>query len=64
MHAFEEIHPARTKKTNTRFSNKAQKDRSKVDSRGGGGGGGWQRGLDPRFYDCTRKEIRPSETKY
>ena len=26
--------------------------------------GGWQRGLDPRFYDCTRKEIRPSETKY
>ena len=27
-------------------------------------GGGWQRGLDPRFYDCTRKEIRPSETKY
>ena len=28
------------------------------------GRGGWQRGLDPRFYDCTRKEIRPSETKY
>ena len=26
--------------------------------------GGWQRGLDPRFYDCTRKEIRPSETKH
>ena len=29
-----------------------------------GGLPGWQRGLDPRFYDCTRKEIRPSETKY
>ena len=26
--------------------------------------GRWQWGLDPGFYDCTRKEIRPSETKY
>ena len=26
---------------------------------GVGGGGTWQWGLDPRFYDCTSKEIWP-----
>ena len=26
--------------------------------------GGWQRGLEPSFYDCPSEEIWPSETKY